>query len=125
MSINQKPQLTQSSYFKEEFTSTPELKALGLCCTLNNNLTVDVYMRTKTNILKKKKVYTSKKDTEYIKHQNHSYTLHTILDHTISGTPLYKGIDKAYTPRTRFIERRVKKVSLFARFLDWFEGKLS
>ena len=77
MSINQKPQLTQSSYFKEEFISTPELKALGLSCTLNNNLTVDVYMRTKTNILKKKKVYRSTKDTEYIKHRTHSYTLHT------------------------------------------------
>ena len=125
MSINQKPQLTQSSYFKEEFLSTPELKALGLSCTLNNNLTVDVYMRTKTNILKKKKVYRSVKDTAYIKHRNHSYTLHTILDNAISGTPLYKGIDKDYTPRTRFVERRVKKVSLFARFLDWFEGKLS
>jgi hypothetical protein len=125
MSINETNNLQISSCFKEEYRTTDELKKLDLYYTFRNDLRIDVYIKLKSGIMKKKTVYTSKKDTQYISHKGSNYTLSTILDNAINGTQLEKGIDKVFSPRNRFVERRVKKKSLFSRFLDWFEGKLS
>lgn len=102
------------------YQTTKELHKIGLYYrkehTLFDSFTFYSYDKRKKT-LSAKKVYTSKKNTEYIKHKGANYTIDTLTWNILAESIIEKGIDNKFSHRDR-----VKEVSLLTRVLNWFRG---